>query len=71
MAVKAQQTNLDDLLTPEQVVESKGFSDLLMMGFPRETYIKITQESNKRGQTFAEALSEALDDWLKKGNRDE
>ena len=71
MAAKAKQTNVDDLLTPEQVVESKGFSDLLMLGFPRETYVRMTQEANKRGQTFAQALSEALDDWLKKGNRDE
>lgn len=66
MSVKAQQTNVDDLLTPEQVVESKGFSDLFMMGFPKETYIRITAEANKRGLTFAQALSEALDDWLKK-----
>jgi hypothetical protein len=64
---KVENADIDDLLTPEQVVGSKGFSDLLMLGFPRESYLKITEASNQRGMTFAEALSEAIDDWLKKG----
>jgi hypothetical protein len=68
---KAEQTNLDDLLTPEQVVDSKSFADLLMLGFPKESYLRLTAVSNKRGLTFAQGLGEAIEDWLKKGTSDE
>ncbi len=68
---KAEQTDIDDLLTPEQVVGAKSFPDLLMMGFPKEAYLRLTAVSNERGMTFAQGLSEAINDWLNKGISDE
>lgn len=59
--------NLDNYVTPEQNIEGLGMADLYFLPIPRQTLEEINKEANGRGLTFAQALSEALSDWFKKG----
>lgn len=42
---------------------SNGGSDLFMIAMPGVTYRAISDEAMKRGLTFAQAMSQALDQW--------
>jgi hypothetical protein len=63
---KAVSSNISDLLTSEQHVESsaQGMADLYFLLVPRQTLEKLTTEAERRGLTLAEALGQALGNWL-------
>ena len=63
---KATAQDDSEIRTPEQVVADTSFADIYFLGIPRVTMEAINGEAKKRGQTFAQALAEAVDDWLKK-----
>lgn len=41
--------------------------DLFMIAMPGAAYRAISDQAMKRGMTFAQALSQALDQWAAKG----
>lgn len=43
------------------------FQDLYLIAVPLSTYKKLVEEAAKRNMTFAQLLSVAVDDFLKKG----
>lgn len=61
-------TDLSDLLTSEQHVESSGLgmADLYFMMVPRHTLEVLSAEAESRGLTLAQALGQAVDNWLNK-----
>jgi len=67
---KATPADLSDLLTPEQHVEEskEGLSDLYFLMVPRHTLEVLNEAAKQRGLTLAQALGEAVDNWLKEGS---
>jgi hypothetical protein len=69
---KAASTDLSDLLTSEQHVESseKGMADLYFLMVPRHTLEVLSKEAERRGMTLAIALGQAVDNWLQGESND-
>lgn len=42
-----------------------GGADLFFIAMPQVTYLAISDEAMKRGLTFAQALQQALEQWVK------
>ena len=56
----------EEILTPEQVAAGTSMADIYFLAVPRVTLEAITQRANKVGMTGAQAIAEAMDDWLNK-----
>jgi len=56
----------EDILTPEQVAARTGMLDIYFLAVPRETMESINERAKIIGLTGAQAISDALTDWLEK-----
>ena len=67
---KAVSQNIDDILTSEQKVDlaDQGLADLYFLAIPRQTLEVLNSKASERGLTLAQALAQAVDDWLKGEN---
>jgi len=63
---KAVTTDVSDLLTSEQNLESsgQGLADLYFLMVPRQTLEVLRAEAERRSITLAEALGQAIGNWL-------
>lgn len=67
---KAVSQNIDDLLTSEQKVDiaDQGIADLYFLAIPRQTLEVLNSKAKERGLTLAQALGQAVDNWLESKN---
>lgn len=56
----------EEVLEPEQVAEQTSMADIYFLAIPRVTLEAINERAKTVGLTGAQAIAEAMADWLKK-----